>query len=374
MRLPHALVLVAALATGLASAHPISQGSLAIRIEASSVVVEARVPVEEVFVASALGTAPAHPAASPWAEHGEYFLRHLQITADGRALSGAVRRVVEPGTGDSGFARYNLEYPLAAPPSRVSLTQDVLREIEYAPGNPWEATYVARVESAGVTAQDGLLLTSARPLTIDLAAPTSSSFPQYLRHGIEHILGGYDHLLFICALVLTAASFGDLIKVVSAFTLAHSITLTLSVLDIVRLPSRIVEPMIAASIVVVALSNVFWPDRTKGWTKLGMAFFFGLFHGLGFAGGLLDAMQGMPGAAVGVAITGFSAGVEVGHQMIVLPLFFLLSLARAPRLDAARRDRLSRALVRGGSIAISVAGAIYFLAAMRVHVLAGGMG
>ncbi|MBI3450423.1 MAG: HupE/UreJ family protein [Acidobacteria bacterium] len=359
-RLPHALVLVAALATGIASAHPISQGSLAIRIEALSLFVEARVPVEEVFVASALGkAAAAAPANSPWVEHGEYFLRHLQITADGVPLQGAVVQVREPESKGSGFVLYDLRYPLAASPARLTLVQDALREIEYAPGNPWEATYVARIESAGARAQDGLLLTSGRPLVIELSAPSAAPFRQYLRHGIEHILGGYDHLLFICALVLTAATLGDLIKVVSAFTFAHSITLALSVLDVVRLPSRIVEPMIAASIVVVALSNIFWPDRTRGWTRLGMAFFFGLFHGLGFAGGLLDAMQGMPGGAVGVAITGFSAGVEVGHQMIVLPLFFALMLARSPRL------------VWGGSVAISVAGGIYFLAAIRASSVLG---
>jgi hydrogenase/urease accessory protein HupE len=386
-RLPLVLAALAALglAPGLVSAHPISQGALSVRIEEHDILVEARVPIEEVFVASALGAPPAagSRAGAPWIEHGDYFLRHFRISADGVPLRGEVTRVIEPDSKSHLFVRYELLYALAVPPTRLTFTQDALREIEYAPGNPWEATYVARVEGIGIPARENILLTSGRPLTVacgataPVAAPAGGrgrTFVPYLRHGIGHILGGYDHLLFICALVLTAATLGDLIKVVSAFTLAHSVTLTLSVLDVVRLPSRIVEPTIAASIVVVALSNIFWPERTRGRARLGMAFFFGLFHGLGFAGGLLDAMQGMPGSAIGLSITAFSAGVEAGHQMIVLPLFFALMLARSSRLEPARRERLSTALVRGGSLAISVAGAIYFVAALRVDALLAGNG
>ena len=92
------------------------------------------------------------------------------------------------------------------------------------------------------------------------------------------------------------------LKVVTAFTLAHTLTLTLAALNLVRLPERVVEPLIAASIVFVAVQNLFWPRRSRGWIRLGAAFFFGLFHGLGFAGGLLEAMQGMRGAVVLLAI------------------------------------------------------------------------
>ena len=125
-----------------------------------------------------------------------------------------------------------------------------------------------------------------------------------------HILTGWDHLLFMSALVLAAVTFGDLVKVVTAFTLAHTITLTLSVLDIVRLSPRIVEPMIAASIVFVAVQNVFWPKRTRGWGRMAVAFGFGLFHGLGFAGGFSRRCKGLPGLAISIAIAAFSLGVE----------------------------------------------------------------
>src|SRR5262249_27352045 len=196
-------------------------------------------------------------------------------------------------------------------------------------------------------------------------ANTCRMTQQYLRHGVGHILGGYDHLLFIIALVLATATFWDLVKVVTAFTLAHTVTLTLSVLDVVRLPSSVVEPTIAGSIVFVAATNVFWPERSRGWLRLATAFFFGLFHGLGFAGGLLSATQGMAGLAILIAIAAFSLGVELGHQMVVLPLFVGLKLAGATQPDAAGRERLALLAMRGGSVLISAAGTIYLVAALR---------
>jgi len=134
---------------------------------------------------------------------------------------------------------------------------------------------------------------------------------------------------------------------------------------VVRLPEGIVEPMIAASIVFVALENVFWPARTRGWTRLAVAFAFGLFHGLGFAGGLLDAMEGMSGSLAFAAIAAFSVGVEAGHQLVVIPLYCGLQLARKTRGSAEARDRVSAGTLRYGSALISLAGMFYLIAALR---------
>src|SRR5260370_27769018 len=112
-------------------------------------------------------------------------------------------------------------------------------------------------------------------------------------------------MLFMCALALAALTIWDVVKVVSAFTVALSVTLTLSVLNVVRLPEHVVEPMIAASIVFVALQNAFIPKLSRGWARVWTAFFFGLFHGLGFAVGLLDAMAGLPIPPTGVAVLAF---------------------------------------------------------------------
>jgi len=224
--------------------------------------------------------------------------------------------------------------------------------------------------------REGLLLTSRQPLTFrreangtqDKRKPRVDGWQvirDYCRHGLLHILTGYDHLLFVTALVLAVRSLWDLVKVITAFTAAHSITLTLSAFDLVRLPSRVVEPIIAASIVFVALQNVFWPEQTRGWTRLTVAFFFGLFHGLGFAGGLLAAMEGMPTQALALAIIGFSVGVEIGHQVVVLPTFVALKLARGWRGKSPQSEVRTQLFSRLGSAAISIAGAAYLVAALR---------
>lgn len=194
----------------------------------------------------------------------------------------------------------------------------------------------------------------------------ASLFKAFFYQGIHHILTGYDHLLFIIALVLAAATFGELIKVVTAFTIAHTITLTLATLSVVHLPAAIVEPFIAASIVFVALQNVFWPNRAKGWSRMGAAFFFGLFHGLGFAGGLIEAMQQMQTSTMLLAICAFSIGIEFGHQMIVLPLFALLKTVRLSQTDPLAQTKLSFNLQRLGSAGISLAGMYYLCLALNI--------
>ena len=118
--------------------------------------------------------------------------------------------------------------------------------------------------------------------------------------------------------------------------------------------------MIAASIVLVALQNIFWPRSSRGWIRLAVAFAFGLFHGLGFAGGLRDAMTDLPRATLGVALVGFSLGVELGHQVVVLPLFGTLSLTRG-----ASASRLKSLWYQGVSAAICVGGLFFLVQALR---------
>ncbi len=189
-------------------------------------------------------------------------------------------------------------------------------------------------------------------------------FQTFFWHGVHHILTGYDHLLFISALVLAAVSLWDLIKVVTAFTLAHSLTLTLAALNLVHVSSRVVEPLISASIVCVALQNIFWPERSRGWSRLAVAFFFGLFHGLGSAGGLLDVMHQMQTGTVLLALLGFSLGVEAGHQAVLLPLFASLKAARRTQAEAAGRIWLATMLRRLGSAGIATAGVYYLCVAL----------
>jgi HupE / UreJ protein len=164
---------------------------------------------------------------------------------------------------------------------------------------------------------------------------------QYIVDGVWHIWIGYDHILFLLALLLPsvlvrregqwspapriAGAAKEVVKVVTAFTLAHSITLSLAALGVVSLPSRLVESAIAASVIVAALSNLFSAFESKRSKRWMMAFAFGLLHGFGFASVLADL--GLPKNALVLALVGFNVGVELGQLTIVavfLPLAFWL--------------------------------------------------
>jgi hypothetical protein len=183
----------------------------------------------------------------------------------------------------------------------------------------------------------------------------------YASEGVWHIWIGFDHLLFLLSLLLPAVlpapsqpastalrvAAVDVLKVVTAFTLAHSLTLTLASLHLVALPSRWVESAIAASVALAAMNNLvpLFPERRPQ-----VAFGFGLVHGLGFAGVLADL--GLPRSSLALALFGFNAGVELGQLALVaafLPLAFLL-----------RSTRLYRWIVTGGS-ALIVAVAMLWL-------------
>ncbi len=155
------------------------------------------------------------------------------------------------------------------------------------------------------------------------AAPTFWSF---LKLGIEHIWTGYDHLLFLFALLVVCRSFRSIVKIITCFTLAHSTTLALATLNLVNLPSRITEPAIAASIVYVGVENLIRRGaEPKG--RWALTFAFGLIHGFGFASVLRELGVGENGTSIVLPLFTFNAGVEVGQiaiAAIVLPIVWQL--------------------------------------------------
>lgn len=172
---------------------------------------------------------------------------------------------------------------------------------------------------------------TSRSESIDISRPVATGWLDFIKLGIEHILTGYDHLLFLLALLAVARGFVSVVKIVTAFTLAHSVTLTLAALGFVTIPGRIIEPLIAATIVWVALENLLSaaPDRRR-WI---WSFGFGLVHGLGFAAALGEI--DLSGTALVRALVGFNAGVEIGQLIFVaiaLPLLTLLSRGRGATL------------------------------------------
>jgi hydrogenase/urease accessory protein HupE len=210
---------------------------------------------------------------------------------------------------------------------------------------------------AGENAPQALLDETHSTLTISAPAPSVwSTMQRYLVTGVEHIFLGYDHIAFLVAIVLWARRLIPVIKVVTAFTIAHSITLSLAALQIVVIPSAIVEPAIAASIVFVAVENFFSRNVDGRWR---VAFAFGLIHGFGFAGALRE--MGLPANAVVPALAAFNIGVEIGQVAIVsivVPALILLD-----RLFAADRTKPVRAaaLVYTLSSLITVLGGYWLL-------------
>src|SRR5450830_954493 len=191
-----------------------------------------------------------------------------------------------------------------------------------------------------------------------------TQFADYVKHGIWHIWIGFDHILFLLSLLLPAvlllqgrrwvagASFRhaciDVLKIVTAFTLAHSITLSLAVLGVLSVPSRIVESAIALSVVLAALNNI-WPLFQR--RRAAAAFAFGLIHGLGFASVLLDL--GLPAASLLLSLVGFNVGVEI-VQLCIVAVFLPLAFA-------ARNGAFYRKIVLVGGSAVIVAIAMVWL-------------
>ena len=372
--LPLVCLLAAWLGSALpAGAHPLLQNKLWVLLAPESVKVAVDVSVKELTVAQLLqpeadGSIDPDMLASAAEYHGDYVLRHLHVLNGEKELPGKITRLTPPpqtAEAETTFYQYEVEYPLTgAQPKQVALRHEMLSEFPYGPGQVWDVTYAIRWKQDGAPELQTALLRMGQTAELptgwaepnepapQVKVSVARTLREYFVHGVMHILTGYDHLLFVAALVLATATLWEMVKVIAAFTFAHTLTLVLSVLDLVRLPSSIVEPIISGSIVFVALENLFFPKRAQSRMRLAVAFGFGLIHGLGFAGGLLEAMEGLPALGIGLAILAFSIGVEVGHQVVVLPLFGVLRLGRlqwTPSVDT-RVLRFASALITVGGL------------------------
>ena len=169
---------------------------------------------------------------------------------------------------------------------------------------------------------DSAELVLADDVASSVAGPsTGDSFVSFFVLGLKHILIGYDHLLFLFSLLIVSRSLGATLKVITCFTVAHSITLALATFDLVQIPGRWVEPLIAASIVFVAVENLVrgGPSPSRMW----LVFAFGLIHGLGFASVLRELGMGT-GAGVTLPLVSFNLGVEIGQLLVAAPLVPLI--------------------------------------------------
>jgi len=278
----------------------------------------------------------------------------LAITRDG------ARATVSWGDVEVLPDRQSLWLPFRLEPGAVA---HLAVEAQLFPYDPLHQTFVNIYEDGTLRSQ---AILDGRRTRIDYYAGTVqgalSVIGVFIPAGIEHILIGPDHVLFLVALLLPGGSLWRLAGIVTAFTVGHSLTLSLAVLGLVSPPATLVEPLIALSIVVVGVDNVLvWRERRalpapapglrdiRAW----VAGAFGLIHGFGFAS-VLQAF-GLPATAIGWSLFAFNVGVEAGQLAIVIGVAAALGIVRR------RWPSLTAPLLVGGSIAVILAGTYWFV-------------
>ena len=261
-----------------------------------------------------------------------YALPRLKISTEGEACPSHATANLVDNHSDGAYAVLRFVAECAKPLTSVELNYSLLFDVDP------QHKGLLRLEYKGTTST-AIFSPDKAKQNFDLSEITLlRQFLDYAKEGVWHIWIGFDHILFLLSLLLPAvlyrskkhweavASFKpaliDVLKIVTAFTLAHSITLTLATLGVVTLPTRLVESAIAASVVLSALNNVFPMFEGRRWM---VAFAFGLIHGFGFASVLADL--GLPQDALLLALVGFNLGVEGGQLAIVsafLPIAYYL--------------------------------------------------
>lgn len=269
------------------------------------------------------------------AKHAEivaYAFTHLKLAADGAACPTKVtdQKIDNHSDGSYAVMFFTADCPKA--PEFLEIEYSLFFDVDK------EHKGLLNLQSDG-KARSAIFSDSDRKQKFQLATTSKwKQFVDYLIEGIWHIWKGFDHILFLLSLLLPAVlvwrderwkaaasfkgAFIEVLKVVTAFTVAHSITLSLAALQIVNIPTWIAESAIAASVVVAALNNVFPIFHGRRWM---VAFGFGLIHGFGFANVLAEL--GLPQSTLLIALVGFNLGVEVGQVAIVavfLPIAFAL--------------------------------------------------
>jgi hydrogenase/urease accessory protein HupE len=178
--------------------------------------------------------------------------------------------------------------------------------------------------------------------------PASVSFLRFVRMGVEHILTGTDHLLFLLGLIVVGGRLRALALVITAFTVAHSITLALAATGVWAPSPRVVEPMIALSVVYVGVENFFVRSAENRWR---ITLPFGLVHGFGFAGALREIHLGK--GEISRALVGFNVGVEIGQLVVMAALLpIVLKLRKSAWFMGAKERRVSGVQVLSGAVAL----------------------
>lgn len=366
MRLPHTarsllrvtIMLFSLLALQTVCAHPPGLSSLDLVLNAQSMDanitfaiddIEALAPMDSDFDAEV--TSAEQDAARP--AIAALVANELMITVDGQV------QTAQPGSvsfDDQNNAHIVLHY---APPATKTLNVQSKLLSKLSEGHKQYATVknavAVEIGQKMLTQKDNIFA-----LDVAMAADVSNSeqqgeqatFFEFLKLGIEHIVTGYDHLIFLFSLLVVTHSFWPAIKIITFFTIAHSITLALAGANIFDIPGSIIEPFIAATIVYVGVENLVRGEHPKGRGLL--TFCFGLVHGFGFAGVLREMGIGSGDSGILIPLFSFNLGVEIGQltiASIVLPLIWWLHT----------KPKIGNLLTPVGSGIACLAGAYWFV-------------
>lgn len=270
----------------------------------------------------------------------------LNIAVDGDALHDLVWSAPE-ALADRQSIRMHASYELQRPIGRIDVAALMF------PYDPQHKTFLNIYENGAVTAQ--AILDKDRT-AFEYFAGTRQGvravLQKFVPAGVHHILIGPDHLLFLVGLLLLGGTIRQLLLVVTAFTIAHSITLSLAALGMVMPPAKAIEPAIALSVIYVGADNLLVSAGGRD-TRAWIAFAFGLIHGFGFANVLRD--MDLPSRALGWTLFAFNVGVEIGQLVFVVIVASVFGWIRSRSETAGRR------LAFAGSIIVMLAGAFWFV-------------
>jgi len=335
------------LLTRPAAAHPVPFSYLDLRIDETTV--EGMLVVHIFDAAHDLAVEPAERLLDPNVASAQsralaaLLSSRFTVSADGRPLT--PRWSEAQVVADRQSLRFALRFPLATRPGVLSVTARMF------PYDPQHQTFLNIYEGDALTQA---ILDGGRTGFEYFSGSRQGAVAvirKFLPAGIHHILVGPDHLLFLVGLLLLGGSIRQLAVIVTAFTAAHSITLSLAALNIVTPPARLIEPAIALSIVYVGADNLLIKGGrdVRAW----IAFAFGFIHGFGFANVLRE--MDLPARALGWSLFSFNIGVEVGQLLVVSVVATALAALRA------RNEAAGRQLAFGGSVVVIAAGAFWFI-------------
>ena len=332
-----------------AAAHPVPFSYVDVRIASGEI--DLTVVAHMYDVAHELNIDPANQLldAAFVAQHAGQLIAlvrdRLQLAACNSVLANAPWSAPEILT-DRQSIRLQARYPTAAKPGEVTLSAALF------PYDPAHQTFVNFYEGEKLTSQS-ILDNNHRDFQYFVGGRQGvlAVIRKFVPSGIHHILIGPDHILFLVGLLLLGGPMRRLFLIVSAFTVAHSITLSLAALNILTPSPRLIEPAIALSIIYVGVDNLM-VGRGRD-VRAWIAFAFGFIHGFGFANVLRE--MNLPTQALGWSLFSFNVGVEIGQLMVVAVVASALMALRA------NNEALSRRVAFAGSLLVIVAGAFWFV-------------